>query len=320
MSRDGLFAQLWGRERRGEPSAPDGQVDTPVDAVEPEPGPQVEVELVKWAPGVVMAGLYEVGECLGAGGMGVVHRVRHVGWGEDLAVKSPRPELWAGTDGIKGFLHEAKVWVDLARAGRYRSLADVLDVSIQMAWGLQAAHEAGVVHQDVKPANVLLTADGTAKITDFGLVRAQARAEARTGIPWQDADGSGMSILVTRRGMTPAYASPEQVAGKPVGWRSDVWSWAVSVLELFAGQVSWRTGSAAGEALDAYLAQGSAVGRAVMPEAVAELLGECFAVDPARRPVWMRVVAERLVSAYEAQLGTPYPRQVGETAEHRPTG
>jgi serine/threonine protein kinase len=98
------------------------------------------------------------------------------------------------------------------RSGGVSTMAEIVDVAIQMAWGLSAAHQAGVVHQDVKPANVLLAEDGTAKITDFGLVRALARVEATTNGP-RSADGSDR-MPRTRGGLTPAYASPEQLAGQ----------------------------------------------------------------------------------------------------------
>ncbi|MFI0482937.1 protein kinase [Actinomadura sp. 9N215] len=295
----------------------------------------------RWSSGGVVAGLYEVGERLGAGGMGVVDRVRHLGWGQDLAVKSPRRELWDGPDGARGFLDEAKVWVDLPphphictchyvrmidgvprifaeyvpggsvaealRSGGIGALAEILDVAVQMAAGLLAAHRAGVVHQDVKPANVLLAADGTAKITDFGLARAQARAEA------DPADGDATS---TQGGLTPAYASPEQLAGRPAGQPSDQWSWAVSVLELFTGRATWAAGSVAAEALESHLAEGAAPGRPMMPDAVAALLRECFTVDPSGRPAGMDVVAERLRTVYEDELGRRYPREEGVPVAH----
>lgn len=312
---------------------------------------RMPAEPVRWGPGVVVAGLYEIGERRGAGGMGVVDRVRHLGWGEDLAVKSPRRELWAGPDGTQAFLDEAKVWVDLPPhphictchyvrmidgvprifaeyvpggslaealwSGGISTVAEIVDVAIQMAWGLLAAHQAGVVHQDVKPANVLLAEDGTAKITDFGLARAQTRAEVHAHRP-PAADGSG-PMVTTHGGLTPAYASPEQLAGRPVGRPSDLWSWAVSVLELFIGQVTWRAGSVAGEALQSYLAEGAppagraAPERPAMPDAVAELLRECFTIDPTGRPTGMDVIAERLGEVYEAELGRRYPREAGAT-------
>ncbi|WBB64147.1 serine/threonine protein kinase [Streptomyces sp. WMMC500] len=283
---------------------------------------------VAWRTGEVLLGTYQIGELLGQGGMGEVHRVRHLGWQVDLAVKSPRPTLWS--QGADAFIDEAGVWVGLPphphvctchyvrviggvprifaelveggtvaqalRAGRLRTVADILDVAIQMAWGLRAAHQAGVVHQDVKPSNALITADGLVKITDFGLASAQQRTGGTGDV------AVGESILATRRGLTPAYASPEQTAGQRVGRRSDVWSWAVSVLELFAGQVTWRWGALAAEALS----------DAAMPRSVVDLLRECLVPDPAGRPADLGPLAERLIAVYHAEVGVPYPRTAAD--------
>lgn len=304
-------------------------------------------EAVEWTPGSIVAGLYRVEALLGSGGMGQIHRVRHLGWNHDLAVKSPRPELWAGEAGIEAFLDEARVWVDLAphphicachyvrvlngvprifaelaedgsvadamRAGRITTVAEILDVAIQMAWGLQVAHEAGVVHQDVKPANVLLSADGRAMLTDFGLAGAQARATPAGDVPLVT---PGESILVTRHGMTPAYASPEQMAGSRVGRRSDMWSWAVSVLELFLGAVTWLAGPAAGKVLRS--AAGGA--RLPIPPPVAALLEDCLAVDLRDRPPSMATVADRLTRAYQTATGAPYPRSAATPVAHLADG
>jgi WD40 repeat protein/serine/threonine protein kinase len=298
----------------------------------PEPG--AEAGPISWGIGETVLGTYRIEEKLGAGGMGVVHRVRHLGWGLDLAVKSPLPRLWLS--GVQAFVDEAEVWVGLPphphvctchyvrvlggvprifaefvpggtvaealETGRLRDLAGALDVAIQLAWGLRAAHEAGVVHQDVKPGNALLTADGLVKITDFGLARAQQRSG--------DGAAEPESILVTHRGLTPAYASPEQYRGQRVGRPGDVWSWAVTVLELFTGDVTWSLGAFAATALDDYLARGAAPGRATMPAEVAALLRECFTADPAARPADLGALAERLASAYATHVGRPYPRQV----------
>ncbi|WP_158847766.1 serine/threonine-protein kinase [Saccharothrix deserti] len=313
-----------------------GRSGTPADVVE-EPAAEVVPEAVEWRSGEVVAGLYRVEGVLGTGGMGQVHLVRHLGWNRDLAVKSPRPELWGGAE---AFFDEARVWVDLAphphvcachyvrvlggvpliftefaengsvadalRDGRVVTTADVLDIAIQMAWGLRAAHEAGVVHQDVKPANVLLSADGRAMLTDFGLARARARAAEGLDVP-------GESILVTHGGMTPAYASPEQVAGQRVGRRSDIYSWAVSVLELFIGEVVWLSGPSAAKVLRAAVGGADGTGLAI-PGPVADLLAECLSADPDDRPPGMADVAARLIDAYPSVIGRPYPRSAATTA------
>ncbi|MFF8711174.1 protein kinase [Streptomyces sp. NPDC015184] len=313
------------------------------------PAPVVEgADPARWAPGSTVAGLYRVDALLGAGGMGEVHRVRHLGWQHDMAVKSPRPELWAGERGTEAFLEEARVWVglepnpyicachyvrvvagvprifsefaeggsvaDALRGSRITTVEQILDIGIQTAWGLRAAHRAGVVHQDVKPANMLLSADGRAMLTDFGLARVRAGA-----VPPVVPDGDG-SVLVTRTGLTPAYASPEQMAGSRVGRRSDMWSWAASVLELFLGEVVWMAGPVAGEALRAVARETAPPGRPPIPHEVAELLDACLSVDPDSRPPDMDAVAARLVRAHEAETGRPFPRAAAPTVSHLADG
>ncbi|MFF8611920.1 protein kinase [Streptomyces sp. NPDC015350] len=307
----------------------------------------------RWAPGSTVAGLYRVDALLGAGGMGEVHRVRHLGWQHDMAVKSPRPELWAGERGTEAFLEEARVWVglepnpyicachyvrvvagvprifsefaeggsvaDALRGGLITTVEQILDIGIQTAWGLRAAHRAGVVHQDVKPANMLLGADGRAMLTDFGLARVRAGAAPAGAVPPVVPDGDG-SVLVTRTGLTPAYASPEQMAGSRVGRRSDMWSWAASVLELFLGEVVWMAGPVAGEALRAVARETAPPGRPPIPHEVAELLDACLSVDPDSRPPDMDAVAARLVRAHEAETGRPFPRAAAPTVSHLADG
>jgi serine/threonine protein kinase len=85
---------------------------------------------------------------------------------------------------------------------RLTQLDHILNVAIQFAWGLHAAHDLRLVHQDVKPGNVLMTPDGVAKVADFGLARARAVAGER------EARG-GQSVLVSYGGRTEEYCSPE---------------------------------------------------------------------------------------------------------------
>ncbi|MCD4672306.1 MAG: tetratricopeptide repeat protein, partial [Anaerolineaceae bacterium] len=100
--------------------------------------------------------------------------------------------------------------------------------------------------------------------------------------------------------------------------RTDLWSWAVSVLEMFNGERTWAYGSAAPETLKAYLQNGPAVaGLPAMPRAVGELLRECFQEDPADRPHDMQVVAERLIDVYQDVTGKPYFRQEPKAVDLR---
>ncbi|MBU2665990.1 protein kinase [Actinoplanes bogorensis] len=259
-----------------------------------------------WTTGEIVLGQYQVlGDPL-AGGMGVVHRVRHLGWEVDLAVKTPKSsasfarfEAEAGTwvglglhphtvncvyvrtiDGVPRVFAE---WVgggtlaEAIRGGRLGEAAK-LDLAVQTAWGLRHAHDSGLVHQDMKPANVMLEPDGTAKVTDFGL--AVAATEGTFG------------------GLTPAYCSPEQAAaaagdrGVRLTPATDVWSWAITVAEMFAGRRITRFGQAAAEALAGV--------RADLPPSIFDLLARCFA----ERPDGFGELVEQLISLSDE----PYPR------------
>lgn len=291
-----------------------------------------------WQVGEVVLDLYEVTAVLGEGGMGRVYRVRHRGWDVDLAVKTPLAAVLQAAGGADNFEREAETWVNLGlhphtvscyyvrrvdgvprvfaefvdggslyewiRDGRLRTVDQILDVAIQFAWGLHYAHDQGLVHRDVKPANLMLTSDGAAKVTDFGLTRARAMS-ALAG------DGRAGQTLMVAGGLggTPAYMSPEQSAGRDLTRRTDLWSWALCVLEMFQGQRSWEFGVAAPEVLRAYLAQGSIVpGLPHMPPLVADLVQRCFHEDPDARPRSLWEAATVLYAAYEAATGHAYPR------------
>ncbi|SHN43318.1 serine/threonine-protein kinase [Cryptosporangium aurantiacum] len=306
---------------------------------------------MEWRPGDRIIDLYDVLGVLGRGGMGVVYHVRHLGWETDLAVKSPHPEFFRGEADRERFVREAETWVSLGlhphvcgchyvrtldgeprvfaeyldggslrdwiddgrlyRGGPADRLSRVLDFAVQIAWGLDHAHARGLVHQDVKPANVLLDRSGTAKVSDFGLARMRTVPAASV-----EQGGSGASVLVEGAGMTPAYASPEQAAGLPVGRRTDVWSFAVSVLEMCVGGVSWMAGPAAGLAL-ADARDGHDDHPVPIPRALADLLARCLADDPSERPASMRAVAAELIEIWAAATGGRYPRAASLPAELR---
>ncbi len=303
---------------RGEPAPDRAQTSLPSETDVP----------AEWSVGDVILGLYEVKGVLGEGGMGRVYRVHHRGWDVDLAVKSPRADVLAA-GGSEAFVREAEAWAELGlhphtvscyyvrtlggiprvfaecveggslhdcirdrriyEGGPEKALARILDVAIQFAWGLDYAHERGLVHQDVKPHNVMMTLEGTAKVADFGL--AKARGGERASSPAMP----GGTLLVSSGGMTPAYCSPEQAARKPLTRRTDVWSWAVSVLEMFTGEVTWASGLAAPSVLEAHLdAAIEDPGLPTIPAPVADLLRACFASEPNKRPQTMADVASTL--------------------------
>ncbi len=207
-------------------------------------------------------------------------------------------EGWIKGDKKKG---EAPL---LYRDGPEASLARMLDIAIQFAWGLEYAHSQGMIHQDIKPANVMMTKDGVAKVTDFGLARM----------------GSGVGIgggMVAAAGLSPRWCSPEQAAMHPLNHKTDIWSWGVSILPMFLGSISWRKGTLAPSVLQGFRARGlrGPDGIPPMPEVLADLLEQCFQEDPAARPKDMAEISHRLIDCYQSAVGTPYPRSLPKASK-----
>jgi len=303
-----------------------------------------------WQVGDLILDTFEVKQVFSSGGMAYVYRVYHRDWDLDLAVKTPRSEFHDVEGIVANFVREAETWVNLGlyphivscyfirvlqgiprifmeyvdngslldainQGWLYQStpaevLTRILDIAIQIAWGLQYAHQKGLIHQDVKPANVLLSHDGIAKVTDFGMAQAKAiiappeeNAEVMVSSP------DGHSILVNVSGMTPSYCSPEQAAERPLSRRTDIWSWAVSLLEVFIGKKTWDYGPFALNALEEYLRFGPAKPSIpAMPASFADLLKDCFSFDPDHRPHSMSALVDSLKEIYVQEIGKPYPR------------
>ncbi|MBN1297708.1 serine/threonine protein kinase [bacterium] len=171
-----------------------------------------------------------------------------------------------------GTLHS---WI---RAGKIRSRDRLLDVAIQIAWGLDAAHSGGIIHKDIKPANILMERDGRARVADFGLIR----------------------------GMTPAFCSPEQAAEEELTPATDLWSWALVVMNMWFGTGKWILGPQAPVALE-YLSRSEwPCGPA--PNALMELLSRCLDRHPENRPATALEIAETLRTLYVDLGSGPYPR------------
>jgi WD40 repeat protein/serine/threonine protein kinase len=299
----------------------------------PQPTAQALSEVpLDWAPGTTILGLYEAGPVF-AGGMGRVQRVHHLGWDIDLAVKTPTPELLARSDGAATVVGEAEAWIALGlhpnvvscyyvrtlgpaprifaewvdggtldTALRTRRLyvgadplAHVLDLAVQLVWGLGHAHRTHLLHRDLKPANVMLTGAGQVKLTDFGLTRAIATGRGREPDP-------------ARAGLyTPAFASPEQLEGaEELTLASDVYSYAVTVLAALLGGCDWEVSVTARRRLRELISEGRRSPAGALPGELTDLLQRCLERVPQARPD-LQEIAATLLAAYERHTGTPYP-------------
>ncbi len=312
---------------------------------------QLEAQVAEeWEVGDVILNLYEITALLGEGGMGKVYRVHHRGWNLDLAVKCPKAEVFASQHGKDDYIREAETWISLGlhpyiascyyvrtlggvprlfaecveggsleswiesrrlyEGGKEKALERILDIAIQFAWGLGYAHEQGLVHQDVKPHNVLMTPDGIARVTDFGLAKARV-------VAGQERQEQG-SPFVSAGGYTPAYCSPEQAQGRKLDHKTDIWSWAVSILEMFTGGVMWMSGIAAAGVLESLVEfDMGEEGIPGLPDQLSSLLKDCLLDDPVSRPCDALEISAKLINIYRMVTGKPYHRMIPKAIELR---
>lgn len=187
----------------------------------------------------------------------------------------------------------------------------IIDISIQIARGLHYAHKHGIIHQDVKPDNILLTEDGVAKVADFGISRARHSATSAVSTRVE----KGKTMMTEGVGFTMEYCSPEQMEKRTVTRRTDVWSWALMVLEMFVQSRTWADGTVGGYGCRRYLKQS----KYPVPLGLEDLLLRCFRNDEADRPHDFADIEMELLILYEMAFGREYPRSyleaVDETAD-----
>jgi eukaryotic-like serine/threonine-protein kinase len=226
-------------------------------------------------------GRYEIRSLLGEGGMGEVYLARDPKLGRDVAIKVLPAAFSADAERLSRFEQEAcaagalnhpnilsvhdvgtedgspYVVSELLEGETLREKLQgaqlpqrkVLDYALQIARGLAAAHERGIVHRDLKPENIFITSDGRAKILDFGLAKLTQTdmVGAQTDIPTRRVDTDPGAVMGT-----VGYMAPEQVRGRKVDHRADIFSFGCILYEMLSGRRAFR-GESAVDTLSAIL-------------------------------------------------------------------
>jgi len=202
-------------------------------------------------------GSYKIEKLLGAGGMGEVYLGRDTKLDRTIALKILPWQFLTDADRLERFQREARALsslnhpnlVTIYEVGEFNglhfiamefvdgqtlsslreklSLKELLSIVAQVAEALGAAHQSGIVHRDIKPDNVMVRADGYAKVLDFGLAKLMEPTPAQ-----RDAANTQIGVAMG----TLAYMSPEQASGEPIDHRTDIWSLGVVLYELVTGK------------------------------------------------------------------------------------
>jgi len=224
---------------------------------------------------------YVIEDLLGKGGMGTVYKARDTRLQRHVALKVLPQDVMEDPDRKRRFLREARaaaaithpavaqvydvdeadgvtfIAMELIDGDTVRRLIErreldlpgALDIAIQAAEGLSRAHESGIVHRDIKSENIMLTRDGHAKVLDFGLAKLDPLRSDDDARPQgaEDRISQLATMAQTRAGAvigTLAYMSPEQARGKTVDFRSDIFSFGVTLYEMVTGTLPFAGDSA----------------------------------------------------------------------------
>ena len=280
-------------------------------------GTEPFVVSVDLRPGTVFHGRYEILGPLGRGGMGMVYKAHDRRLDEIVAIKVLRPDFGSDPSMAARFRSEIK----LARKVRHRNVCAIHDygedqgllyismeyiegvdlkqvlkqsgalppdrgyeVAIQVAEGLQAVHDAGIVHRDLKTPNIMSDGAGVARLMDFGVAKRV---------------GEGAATVTGQIVGTPEYMSPEQAQGHKVDTRSDIYALGIVLYEIFTGQVPFRGETPISTILKHLNDPPPLEGPQAhgIPPSLKPVLRRCLAKDPADRYATARDVGEALREA-----------------------
>src|ERR1700733_7971002 len=254
-------------------------------------------------------GPYEIYGLIGKGGMGEVYRARDTRLDRTVAIKVLPAEFSAQEERLRRFEQEAQVLGALnhpnllaihdvgAQNGTHFLVSELLEgeslrqrlqegalplrkameLAVQIAKGLAAAHEKGIVHRDIKPDNIFLTRDGRAKILDFGLAKQSGAAG--------NGENATITAVATQPGVvlgTAGYMSPEQVRGKPADARSDIFSFGAILYEMVAGLRAFH-GDSSVETMNAILKEDPPPISGNIPLAIERVIRRCLEKAPEER-------------------------------------
>lgn len=277
------------------------------------------LQLPVMGPGFVLASRYEIQKILGRGGMGMVYKAHDRLLEETVAIKVLRPDVSASTEHAQRFRAEIKMARAVShknvcriheygedRGIRYISMAyvdgvdlkqvlhqqgpmapgDAFDAMIRVAEALQAIHDEGIVHRDLKTPNIMLDSRGVVRLMDFGIAKQH-----------QD---DGLSMTVTGQIIgTPEYMSPEQVQAQRLDGRSDIYSLGIVVFEVFTGATPFRADTPLGTALKHLTESPPLAGpqAELLPKALVPVLRKALAKRSEDRYSSAREMAQALESA-----------------------
>lgn len=194
-------------------------------------------------------------------------------------------------------------------------LARIVGIARPLADALAAAHDKGIIHRDLKPANVMISADGRVKVLDFGLAK-ETRPATEEEVTITSANKTQGGVVLG----TPAYMSPEQVAGRPLDHRSDIFSLGIILYEMATGQRPFQ-GHSSAELASAILRDNPSLVstvRADVPAPLGRIIGRCLEKDPTQRVQSARDISSEIADAAQAAQPTT-GTQAGAAKESSPS-